>query len=104
MDDDLRAGDKARVTVASRNELLGGTQKVATEAIRSRSSRVGDLASLGIRSVAWEESEEGGGSCYRPLAIGVTMGVVNRSAATLDYNAWALSMASKYIIRPIIQA
>ena len=31
--DNLRAGDGARFTVASKNELLEGTQKVATEAI-----------------------------------------------------------------------
>ena len=52
MFDDLRAGDGARFTVASKNELLGGTQKVVTEAIRSRPSTSRDLASLGITLIA----------------------------------------------------
>ena len=48
MFDNLRAGDGARFTVASKKELLGGMQKVATEAIRSRPSPSKDLALLGI--------------------------------------------------------
>ena len=40
----LRAGDGAWVTVASKNEILEGTQKVAIEAIHLGRVRVEDLA------------------------------------------------------------
>ena len=33
---------------------------------------------------------------YRPLAVGMTVGVTKRAAAILEYNAWAFSMGHKY--------
>ena len=35
-------------------------------------------------------------AAYRPLAVGVSVGVVKLTAAMLEYNAWALSMGHKY--------
>ena len=32
----------------------------------------------------------------RPLAVGVTMGMVKPAAAMLEYNVWALSMGHRY--------
>ena len=33
---------------------------------------------------------------YRPLAVGVSVGMANRTAAILEYYTWAFSMDHKY--------
>ena len=33
---------------------------------------------------------------YRPLAVGVLVGMINHAAAILEYNVWVLSMGHKF--------